>query len=258
MKMSYLSQNRKRKRNPLRKIITVFVVCVIVGFLFRGVIVSTMVGTGSAISSIVSFLIPGGLRSNSEIIKENETLREKVMLLTALNADRNALESENVNLKFELGRKPKAGDGVGEILGIVKSRPSNSPFDTFVVDVGSRDGVTADAYVYYGSLVIGKVIDVNTSTSKVQLFSSPGNIFQGVLVSENINIDARGLGGGSFEALVPSGVAVEVGDTLVLPSITTKVFGVVAAIENKEEEGFKRILFSLPVNLNQINQVLIW
>ena len=67
--------------------------------------------------------------------------------------------------------------------------------------------------------------------------------------------NATGIGGGDFEALVPIGTDVSEGDSLILPSISPKVFGVVLKVEELSEEGFKKISFELPVNPDEISSV---
>jgi len=256
--MSYLSIAKKRKRNPLKKILLLVFVCILIGFLGRSLIVKTVVGIESLFDSVFSFVAPGGFRAESNIITENKSLRESVLMLTALNADRAVLADENANLKFELGRKYNTPDGSRGVLAIIKSSPGETPFDTFIVDIGADDGISVGQIAYFGNLAVGKVVDLGSHFAKVKLFSSPGNIFAGTISGLDIKIDAKGLGGGVFEVLIPEAADVEVGDILILPSISSKVFGVVSSIEDKPEEGFKRLLFNLPVNPNQISQVLIW
>lgn len=263
MKMSYLLHATKRRhKNPFKRVLIVLCVVIVLGYIAKDLIISTFVLAGNAINSVVTFIMPSGLRSKSELVEENNILRQKVVELTAFSADRDVLADENRNLKFLLGRKdgststkqiPKSKN----ILGVIKEGPANTPFDTFIVDVGTENGVAIDDKVLYGNLIIGKVVDVGDLFAKIELFSSPGNTFSGTIQGTKIKVDAKGLGGGMFEVLVPEGVPTKVGDGLVLSSISTKVFGIVKSIEDRQSEGFKRLLFTLPVNPNQISNVLI-
>lgn len=260
--MSYLLHVKKRNRNPFKKILLILLVCFILGYLARSFIVNVLVGVGGGIKSVVTFIIPSGLRSDSALVTENNSLREEVVKLTALNVDRNVLSDENINLKFLLGRKEgasstKSSTKSKNILATIKQSPAETPFDTFIIDAGIDNGVVIGDKVYYGNLIIGKVIDVGNDFAKVELFSSPGNTFLGTIQSTKMKVDAKGLGGGMFEVLVPEGATVKVGDAFVFPSISTKVFGVVKSIEDKQSEGFRRLLFTLPVNPNQISNILI-
>lgn len=260
--MSHLLHAKKRNRNPIKKILIILLFCLVLGYFARGFVVRSIAGVGSTFKSTISFIVPSGFRSDNIVIKENDSLRAEVVRLTSLNADRNVLADENANLKFELGRKDNsisttASPKTKSILAIIKDRPAQTPFDTFIVDVGVEQGVTFGDSVYYGNLIIGKVVEVGDAFSKVELFSSPQNQFSGTMVESKIKFEAKGLGGGMFESFVPQGVDVEIGDALVLPSISSKVFGIVQSIEDRPTEGFKRLLFTLPVNPNHISSVLI-
>ncbi len=255
--MSYLSTVKKRRRNPLKKIFFILVICLILGFFAKDIIVRTITSVSLGFKGVIAFVVPSGFRSEANIIEENENLRSAVLKLTAENADRNVLYEENQNLKYELGRGATSTNTAKGILAIIKQSPGETPFDTFLIDAGTEEGVAIDDNVSYGNLVIGKIIDVGNSFAKAKLFSSPGNIFSGSILGTDIKVEAKGLGGGMFEALVPESAIVKEGDALILPSIQSKVFGLILKIENKESEGFKRLLFTLPVNPNQIYSVIV-
>lgn len=257
--MSYLLHAKKRRKNPIKKILLVLVLCLIAGFFAKGLIVKSITGLAWTFERVVAFILPGGFRTNNEIVAENEKLRNTVVELTALNADRNVLKEENTSLKMELGRRTGSTTAkfTPEVFAIIKERPGDTPFDTFILDTGTDEGVVVEDSVFYGNLVIGKIVEVGSNYAKAQLFSSPGNIFSGIVSGTDIKIDAKGIGGGMFESFVPESTPVEVGDALILPSITSKVFGLIQEIEIRKEEGFKRLLFTLPVNPNQIYSVTI-
>lgn len=258
--MSYLLHAKKRNRHPFRKFFVALVCCLILGFFARGFIAKTVLAMGSWFKSVFDVVVPSSFRTDAELLSENTNLQAELLKLTALNADREVLYNENQSLKFELGRKDNASTTKSSnkgILAIVKSKPGETPFDTFILDAGLDQGVIVEDRVYYGNLVIGKIVETGSDFSKAELFSSPGNEFGGTLSGAKIKIDTKGLGGGFFESLVPQGVEVKVGDALILPSIKSKVFGVVSVIEDKQAEGFKRLLFTLPVNPNQITEVTI-
>jgi cell shape-determining protein MreC len=111
--------------------------------------------------------------------------------------------------------------------------------------------------VIYGSLVIGNIVEVGDGYSKAKLFSSPGNVFSGTLGEDDIKVEVKGIGGGGFYALVPIGSKSEVGDALIMPNISSKVYGVVQRVEELTAEGFKKLYFVMPINPNQIREVLI-
>ena len=249
--MNYLSHVKKRKRYTWQKIAIIVAVCFIFGFLVKSLIVRSIVFSSNAIGSSLYSFLPQGFKSNMELAIENNDLKNKVQTLSAENADRKALATENADLKFRFGRS----DNKKIVYATVIQKPPISPYDTFILDAGTETGIIQNNIVVFGSLAVGVIVEVGNGYAKAELFSSPGKTFQAMLGSDNIQIEAKGVGNGSFEALVPLGTEVLPGDTLVLPAISLKVFGIVQKVEDLQEEGFKKIFFALPVNPNQIGAV---
>ena len=224
--------------------------CLFAHIFFRDFLFRSLITIKGGIEKTVDFVLPQSFRRNSILEEENKRLREEITNLIASNAIIPVLQKENQDLHF-LFQKRKAS--TTEVLGTVVAYPSKTPFDELVVEITGETKVGDRVFV--GGLVLGEVVEVISPYATVRLFSSPGNTFQGK-IGDN-KVDVRGLGGGAFEALVPIGMSIKVGDPLVLQSLSPKVFGVVMSVEEKESEGFKRLLFSLPVNLNMINYVVI-
>lgn len=253
MKMNYHLQHRKKNKNPFKKIIFVVVFCLIVGYFFGGLLTRVLLPIQAGMNAVLLYVFPHSFRSQNTIETENKELRKRIVELEASQLELPLLKSQNTNLKFLLGR---SGDVKAKrILASVLEAPSKTPFDILLLDVGTNDGIVVDDKIFVGPLAIGKIVEVSTLYSKAMLFSAPQNKFEGRL--NEIQIEVEGQGGGQFESLVPIGMKVEVGDSLVLPALSPKVFGVVTVIEKLETEGFKKILFSLPVNPNQITEVTI-
>lgn len=248
--MNYRSRTKGRRWGQFT---IVLLLCITIGYFASRKLALPLSQVGHYVDELLYSLLPQGFRKSADLAKENETLRQQILILSAENADRKMLFAENAELKLGLGRVLDSKPVHATIL----KKPPVSPYDTFVLDVGTNNGVTSGDTVAFGNLVIGEIIDVGTSYSKARLFSSPGNVFQGTIGEENISIEAKGIGGGAFEALVPIGANVEEGNTLILPSISPKVFGYVERTEDLTDEGFKKIFFTLPINLNQIGAVSI-
>lgn len=249
--MNYLSHVKKRKRYTWQKIAIIVVLCLIFGLFMKSSIVYTVTFFSNTIGGGLYALLPQGFRSNVELAKENADLKNKIQILSAENADRKALAIENADLKFRFGRS----DNKKIVYATVIQKPPVSAYDTFILDAGVETGILKDDVVVFGSLAIGVIVDVGNGYSKAELFSSPGKTFKATLGVNNILIETKGVGNGSFEALVPLGTEVVPGDTLILPAISLKVFGVVQKVEDLVEEGFKKVFFALPINPNHIGAV---
>jgi rod shape-determining protein MreC len=241
----------KRRPHTGAKILFVIALCIILGYFARGILAHPLSSLGYYVNNAIGFFVPPGFRGTTALSKENESLREKIILLSAENADRNLLAEENAMLKEGFGRT----DEEKIVYAIVLKKPPFSPFDTFILDAGTDQGIAVGNTVVVKSLAIGTIVEVGSTYSKAELYSSPGKIFDGRLSSEGITLQAIGEGGGVFSAMLPIGTPVSEGDALVLPAITSKVFGIVEKVQDLPIEGFKKVLFNLPINPAEVGSV---
>ncbi len=250
--MSYLLQTKKHKSGLKPVLIVVFVIIVLGGILFSPF--------SSAFKYIASYTGADKLRDNvsrwfkikSLLVVENRTLENKINELKAQVADRDVLLYQNEELKGL-----NVSDTSQKKIATVLLHPGFSPYDSFVISLGSKDDVLLGDLVSFHSLVIGEVSEVNTNTSRVTLFSTSGKTFPVRIGKLGIESEAKGLGGGSFEILLPKNVVVEIGETVYLASNLPRVFGKVMDIESVENDAFQRVLFSLPININKVEFVTL-
>lgn len=186
------------------------------------------------------------LRSKESLVYENNKLHQKLIDMEHLSISEEALRQENNELKQMLGRDIEESMIVGAVL----SRPNLSPYDTLIIDIGSKEGVHVGAQVVaLGDFVVGFVSKVFTHTAQVTFYSSPGvktNIFIG---SNSIPASAEGRGGNNFIVELPRDAEVAAGDIVTLAHFDTQVFGVVEDITRSSADAFQVILFTNPVNI---------
>ena len=174
--------------------------------------------------------------------------------LAAVEAQRDALYQENLELKARLGRDAR----VVRILGTVLLRPPATPYDTLVIDAGSVEGVdVGDLVSSGGTIVIGTVSEVYARAARVVLYSAPGQKYD-ALLRGSIPLAVEGQGGGSLQARLPAGTAVSVGDAALLPGIAGGLSARVSRIEQGDGESFVTIYFSLPVDMLGLRFVEVW
>lgn len=188
---------------------------------------------------------------------DNQRLRAALASTTAALADRNVLYQENIQLKAQLGRTISTN----VILAGVLLRPPATPYDTLVVDAGEAEGVHSGDFVSAGGTTrIGTVGDVQTHTSRVVLFSAPGQTYDvllrlanpadgGVNTTQTVPVVMQGQGSGSFVGQVPAGTAVKVGDPLVFPGIASAFAGSVSHVDYDPRQSFETLYAHLPVDI---------
>lgn len=262
MKMSFHLRNRnflandKTKRNNIFSIVFVIFVIVIFSFsLSRDMLFKTGTPLWTIKNNINTFFLNNILVLNSKtnLIKENSLLNEKIKLNEKEYALFNLLKKENEDLKNILNRKK---DDQKFILGSVLVKPFMSPYDTLIIDVGTSKGVSVgNVVVVDGNTFIGFVSETYSDTSKVVLYSSPGEKVKVLIGDNNIEKEAIGLGGGNFKVEIPTEIDVKEGDLVVIPAISTNIFGVVEKVEFKESDSFQTVLFKTPVNIAELKWV---
>jgi len=196
--------------------------------------------------------------SKAALEKENTILQAELASTTALLADRNMLYQETLDLENRLSRN----GSTKTILGVVLMRPPALPYDVFVIDVGSSNGViTNDLVSAGGTLFIGIVSQVYDTTSRVTLFSTPGETYAALLHSQNgtlTPISIEGQGGGSLVSKVPIGVAASVGDSVVLPTLSGGIMATVSAVVAPQDQSFETLYLQMPVNPFALQYVEVW
>lgn len=142
------------------------------------------------------------------------------------------------------------------IASAVLLRPPQTPYDTLIIDAGSSMGIEKGNLVQSPEgVVLGTVANVFERTSVVELFSSYGKETVVHIGKEQIEMIAKGRGGGNFEAEAPRTVVISEGDVVVLPGLSPKAFAVVEEIIMRPSDAFQRILFKNPSNLFELRVV---
>ena len=263
MKTNYPQRNSLNNRNrggrPWFTVITVFIVFVLIfSFSFsRNILFS--IGTpfwrmGSGINNFFYNSLEI-LRSKSSLLAENQILQNNIKKGQKDEELNKILIQENADLKDLLGRKNISSKTV---LASVLVKPSFSPYDTLIVDAGTNEGIeVGDKVTVDGNVFIGQVSEVYTSSSKVILYSSPDYKVLVLVGSNNVEKEAIGIGDGNFKIELPREIDVKEGDSVIIPSISTNIFGIIEKVEAKEADSFQTVLFKSPVNMAELQWVEI-
>jgi len=208
-------------------------------------------------NSIVNNLEDVGylVRSKSSIYKENDNLLKENENLKISMIDYNILRNENLELKELFGRiTPKKNFILSNIL----TKPSYSPYDSIIIDVGIDSNILKGDKVYSDTLVlIGRVDVVYKNTSLVVLYSNPGEKTQAIINGSNISVELIGRGGGNFEMTVPLNLSFAKGEIIFLPGIKSEIIAIVEEIISTPNDPVKKVLLSSPVNVQNLKWVFV-
>lgn len=133
--------------------------------------------TVSIVTRVVNWpinLVSNGVANVEDLFNtqaENAHLKKQIDNLAQTKARNSSLEAENTQLKQALKLKKTLTDYT-IINGSVISRAADTWSDLLVIDQGSRAGVRKNMPVMSGKGVIGRVVEVNSTTSKVELITT--------------------------------------------------------------------------------------
>lgn len=259
--MSYLL-DKKTKRNNLLKF-TLFVIILIIFIYFRSGIFSGL----SYVSQIIfrpAFVLGNNLGekfssfasyfySKNSLFLENENLKNELSEISGRLSNYNIILDENLKMKEILGRKQEKKD---MILASILSKPNKSPYDTLIIDRGSKDGIEKGQKVFaLGDVLLGYVSLTYPDSSKVILFSTPGEKIEVVISGRDAFMQLTGRGGGSYEMILPRDFILEKGTEVALTGVMPKTVGIVQTIISDPRDSFQKALLLSPVNIFELKFV---
>ncbi len=255
--MSYLLDKKLKNKKNLKIAISIVVLIVIIFFrvgiwsgisgisqkFFRPVLVDGN-SIGEKFKNMGAYFV-----SKSYLYEQNQKLQAQVDFNNARNANYDSIVADNASIKEILSRKDSK---TPMILSAILAKPNQSVYDTLLVDIGTLQGVkVGDTVFALGNVPIGRVDTVYDNSSKVILFSNPGETTEGVVSGKNVFMQLVGRGGGNFEMIMPKDFTMQKGDQVVLPGINPYVLGIVQTIIFDPRDPFNKALLTSPVNIQE-------
>ena len=184
--------------------------------------------------------------SKNSLISKNLSLENEIISLKFKEIDYEILSKEFNDLKDQLGRQKDNSHIVARIL----SKPPNSPYDTFIIDTGSSNGISLGNRVYLSdNIIVGLVKNITPHTSLVELFSKGGWKQEATLSRTGVNFILDGLGGANLELEVPKDTDILWGDVFLYPKFSPAIIGSVYYIDTNSQNSFKKIYIRVPGNV---------
>lgn len=258
--MNYLLKSNKKNKikKPLIIISVIVVVIVLLRFITPNFLPNSFHFIARPLWKVEDFVsfkfghLVSYFQSKKILTDENNNLREQISRMNIQLLSNAVLVKENKDLKEAVGRIFSKN----QVAAFVLTRPPQSPYDTFTLDVGADFQIKKGDNVVVGdSLWIGKITEVYSNTSIATLLSSSNHPLNLVIARTGLPITVYGQGGGNFEAQVPRGVVVLEGDILVPPGLNNLLVAVVSSVEINPEDSFQKIFGKIPQNINTIKTV---
>ncbi len=230
----------------------------------------------------VRFALGNGSLSSFETIQvENDLLKQNLSeILTRSNvisdvvAENVELKSllRRVNTKYSLATSSSIMSATSSAtsteavllkpspytLAAVLKRPPLALYDEMIIDIGSDDDVNDGDLVYApGNIILGRVVETLSQTSKILLFSSPGLTYDVLIGPGKVPAVSTGKGGGTMSAQVPKSFSIQVGDIVTVPSVDNQVIGRVSSVNVDSAQPFETVLFTSMSNIYEMRWVLV-
>lgn len=259
--MSYLL-DKKNKRRKLFSIILGVLILVLL-FLFR-------VGILNNFSRVAHFVFRPALvlgngikhqfsyvgiafHSKKALLDENENLKAKLNEQGFAVAEYNTILDENTKLKETMDRR---ANNTPMVLATILAKPNRSLYDTLIIDVGTNQGIqVGERVLALGNIPIGRIAEVEKDSSKVILYTNPGEKTEAIISGKNIYIELVGRGGGNFEIILPKDLVLEKWTEIVLPGITPYLIGEVQTTISDPRDSLQKALVVSPVNIQELKFV---
>jgi cell shape-determining protein MreC len=257
MKTNYLQKNKKQiVKNRFKQI--AFVIILILVLFFSGSFIRGSVHFFNIPITFTEKIIIkpfstffNYLSSKDNLARENNILEEEIKKLNIEMLTVNSVRGENQDLKEILGYNKKISDYA---LAKVLNKPPVSPFDTLVIDIDQEKSVL-NQKVYFSNLPVGYIFEIYKNSSIVKLYSSSDERVS-VNIGEIIkNVEAKGVGSGTFRIEIPKDIGIKEGDIVSL--VTGEVIGLVEGIEMESSNTFQNVYFKYPFVLKDMNWVLV-
>lgn len=259
MKMNFplKSSVEKRRRfggNPLWWIVGIFTLLFFVGYLFSSAfygavqtavapIFSGRLATLSGLGRVGEFF-----STRHGLIGENELLKAQIMALELQVIDYEHIRSENDALQSVVGRG--SATSTDRILARVVSKPPQAPYDVFIIDQGTADGVfTGSQVLLSDTILVGYVDEASAHSARVVLFSDDGEQTPAELSRTGASFELVGSGAGNMRLTVPLETDVQWGDALVHPQFSSAIIGNVYYIDTESQTSFKTAHIRVPFSV---------
>ncbi len=196
------------------------------------------------------------LLSKEAILERNTYLEKELQHHIREQFALDALKKENEMLQELLGRTHSS---VVTIVATILHGDTFSPYDSFVIDQGSLNGIRENMLVVsQEGVALGKVSTLMKNASIVTLFSAPSMQTSAILyASTTLHTTVQGMGAGTMLISLPRDISTTVGDTVTLPTLETYILGTVLSIEEKPESASKLLYIETPLNTHELRHVLV-
>jgi cell shape-determining protein MreC len=193
--------------------------------------------------------------SKKKLLEENRELNLKLNENEFRMINYNSILNENIQLKEILNRKK---ENISLISATILTKPRNSIYNTLIIDIGYNQGILLGKKVFaWSNIPIGYIAEVEANSSKVILYSSPGEKTEVFILNKNIFMEITGRGGSNFEMILPKDLFLENGTEIFLPGTNSYLIAKVSKIISDSRDSLQKAILISPVNIQELKFVQV-
>ena len=202
--------------------------------------------------------------SYEDIIAENESLKKENMELKIQKERNQKILEENERLLKLLEMKENTIYKGSLKFARVSFSDINNLNNKIFIDLGEKDGIKVDMIAVYGDYLVGKIIDVYSDYSVVELITNPNSV-----ISAKTEADILGIARGSDEEdgllyFQPSIVEdnLKEGEEIVTSGISDIYpegikIGKIENIDDRESYSYKRIIIKPAFESKDLRELIV-
>lgn len=197
----------------------------------------------------------------SQLAKENEELRKEKDRLLSEKAQLAGMEKENEVLREQLGFQKKASFKLVPAEVIAKE-PVNIQ-ESIIINIGKNGGIRKGMPVISSGMLVGKISEVNFTSSHVLLITNPNSIINAMLQENRVSGLVMGeLGYGLVMESIPQDVKINVADVVVTSGLGGNfpkglLLGEVSEIISKQSEIFQSATLRPVLDFSKLELVFV-
>lgn len=202
------------------------------------------------------------IRTIRRLVNENEQLRKEVQKLNAEIASYKETERENEVLRKQLNFIKEHKDKKFIMANVIARSPGVF-IQYLVLDKGKKDGVEDGQVVVSEGFLVGKIVEVNYSSSKVFIITNPTSTVAALTSESRAFGLVKGEVGYGISLLdIPKEAQLKPGEAVVTSGLGGEypkgiIIGQIEKIEGKPTDLFQRASLKTPIEFSKIEYVLI-
>jgi cell shape-determining protein MreC len=255
-----MNWSRRNDDTSLRRAIVLTLIIIIIGLFdvvlsgqLRTLVRDALTPFANTVTSVWQHvLVYGNLSGRAELLQQVQTLEAERNRLRERDVLFHLLAQENAELRA-LAAVATTSEA---ITAPVASSFRASPYGTFVIAAGWRDGIERDSLVLSSEgFVLGTIEDIGMRTAIVRFVFTPGGEIEAVSGVSAFTLTGQSLGSASTQ--VPLETPLTIGDMVYAPTLESRPIGVISHIASTTAAIYSDIYVNSPVSLHSLRHVRV-